>query len=101
MATSANPELFIPKPKAKPPATIQMTLQSICCKSFAEITPVMANTPIGIMATVLVLMPVIFSGIIQRRMVIMKVAITIYMRQPLCTSPSMLSSIVFLLNGKK
>ena len=83
MAASANPEAFIPIPIAKPPATIQMTLQFIFCRSFDVITPVRANIPIGIIATVLVSIPVMLFGIIQSKMVMMNVAITTHMRHPL------------------
>ena len=56
-AASASPVPFMASPSANPPATIQITAQSISFRSLAVITPVKANTAIGSMATVLALMP--------------------------------------------
>ena len=67
IAASARPESLSPRPRAKPPATIQITLQLIDCRSFAVITPVSANTPKGIMATVLESMPVTLSSTQNKR----------------------------------
>ena len=101
IAASAKPDPFIPNPMAKPPATIQMTLQFISCISLAVMTPVIAKTAIGIMETVLVSIPVTFFGITHRRIVTMKVMITTHIRHPRCTSPSIFKWIVFCVNGKK
>ena len=101
IAASAKPDPFIPNPIAKPPATIQMTLQFISCISFAVITPVTAKIAIGIIETVLVSIPVTFFGITHRRIVTMKVMITTHIRHPRCTSPSIFRWIVFCVNGKK
>ena len=100
MAASASPEPFMPSPRAKPPATIQMTAQSISFKSLAVMTPVTAKIPIGIMATVLESIPVYSFGITQSRMVTMNVRQTTHMRQPRAILPSMFSSMVFCVKGK-
>ena len=100
MARSAKPEPFMPRPKANPPATIQMTLQLISCKSLPVMTPVMAKIPIGTMATVLESMPVILPGMSQRRMVRMNVPLTTHMRHPLCMCPLISNSMVFCVKGK-
>lgn len=63
MAASASPELFRPRPSAKPPATIQMTLQSMSAKSLRVMTPVRAKMPIGTSATVLESMPVMSADL--------------------------------------
>ena len=57
IATSANPVPLRARPSANPPATIQITPQSMSRKSFDVITPVKANTAIGSIATVLALIP--------------------------------------------
>ena len=101
IAASAKPDPFIPNPMAKPPATIQMTLQLISCISFAVITPVTAKIAIGIIETVLVSIPVMSFGITHKRIVIMKVMITTHIRHPRCTSPSIFRWIVFCVKGKK
>lgn len=75
-AFSASPVPFMARPSAKPPATIQMTAQSISFRSSAVITPVKAKTAIGNMATVLALMPRYFLPNTQSRMVRMKVPAT-------------------------
>jgi hypothetical protein len=54
---AARPVALRPTPRAKPPATSQSTSQLIAFKSFLVITPVRANTAIGIMAIALSLMP--------------------------------------------
>lgn len=79
-AFSANPVPFMARPKAKPPATIQMTAQSISFRSSAVSTPVNANTAIGNMATVLALIPKYFLPNTQSTMVRMKVAATTMVR---------------------
>ena len=63
-------------------------------------TPVAANTAIGIIATVLAFTPVTLSSN-QKRIVTMKVTITTVVRQLCWILPSIFSSIVFFLNGKK
>ena len=88
IAASARPESLSPRPRAKPPATIQITLQLIDCRSFAVITPVSANTPNGIMATVLESMPVTLSST-QNKTVTINVTATTTVRQLCFTSPSM------------
>ena len=93
-ATFAKPVPFIAKPRAKPPATIQMTPQSICCRSFAEMTPEKANTAMGSMATVLALMPICLPKI-HNTIVTKNVAPTTTERQLCFTSPSICSSMVF------
>ena len=98
MAAPASPLAFSPKPRANPPATIQITLQSTDCRSFPVITPVMANTPIGISATVFASTPVILSNS-HMSTVTPKVMDTTFIRQPWCTVPFISSSIVFLENG--
>ena len=77
MAFSAKPVPF----KAKPPATIQMTDQSISCKSFAVITPQNANTAIGSIATVFALMPNRSFPLIHKNIVSRKVIATTTVRQ--------------------
>ncbi len=81
MAFSAKPVPFIALPKAKPPATIQMTDQSISCKSFAVITPQNANTAIGSIATVFALMPNRSFPLIHKNIVSRKVIATTTVRQ--------------------
>ena len=81
IAAVARPEPFMPKPRANPPATIQMTDQLICCKSLAVITPVTAKTAIGISATVLASTPVTLSRS-HIRIVTAKVMHTTHMRHP-------------------
>ena len=67
-------------PRAKPPATIQITAQSIFCRSLAVMTPVKAKTAIGSMAVVLALMPNCLPNT-QRMMVRAKVTATTTVRQ--------------------
>ena len=95
IAFSARPVPFIALPRAKPPATIQITDQSISCRSFAVMTLVMANTAIGSMATVFALMPNRFLPATHRKIVRIKVAATTTVRQLCETSPLMSSCIVF------
>ena len=59
----------------------------------------MANTPTGISATVLLLIPVILS-VSQSRTVMMKVIITMVVFFPFFISPSISRSTVFCENGK-
>ena len=80
IAFSAKPVPFIAIPRAKPPATIQITAQSIFCKSLAVITPVNANTAIGSMAVVLALIPNCLPNT-QRMIVAAKVIATTTVRQ--------------------
>ena len=47
----ANPDCFIPVPRAKPPATIQSTAQSICFMSSESTMPRAVNAPTGKSAT--------------------------------------------------
>ena len=82
IANLAKPESLIPNPKAKPPATIQITLQLIDCRSLAVITPVAAKTPIGTKATVLASIPVNSLGSSHKRIVMTKVLLTTHIRQP-------------------
>ena len=82
MALSANPVPFIPNPKANPPATIQMTLQLISCRSLPVLTPVTAKKTIGIMATVFESIPVISLGINHKRMVRINVPDTTHILHP-------------------
>ena len=70
------------------------------CKSLAVITPVQANTAMGSMATVLALMPTCFPNT-QSRMVRIMVTATTLVRQLCFTSPSIFSSMVFWVKGKK
>ena len=98
-ALAAKPEAFKPKPRAKPPATIQMTLQLICSKSRLLITPVRAKTQNGIRATVLALIPVKRSDS-QSRMVTMNVTTTTHEWKPFSIPPSIFSSTVFWVKGK-
>ena len=100
MTFSASPDSLRANPSAKPPATIHITLQLISSRSRALITPVNANTTIGIMATVLEPTPVQRSQI-QSNTVTMNVPATTMVRQLCCTSPSISSCMVFFLNGKK
>ena len=87
MAFSASPVSFIALPKANPPATIQMTDQSISCKSLALITPVKANTAMGSMATVLAFTPNQSLPFTHKKMVRMKVTATTMVRQLCDTCP--------------
>ena len=100
MASSASFDSLSASPKAKPPATIQITLQLISCRSFALTTPVKANTDMGNMATVLAPTPVNLSNI-HSKTVIQKVTAITGVRHPRCISPSICRSISFFLNGKK
>ena len=79
-AFSAKPVPFMARPRAKPPATIQMTAQSISFRSLAVTTPVKAKTAIGSIATVLALTPSCLPHT-QRRMVRKNVAPTTIVRQ--------------------
>ena len=83
-AASASPVPFIARPRAKPPATIQITDQSMSFRSLAVMTPVKAKTAIGSIATVLALTPSCLPHT-QRTMVRMKVAATTAVRQLLFT----------------
>ena len=65
---AASPVRLRAVPRAKPPATIQSTLQSISLRSSFENTPVAVNTANGIRATMLALIPSHPSSI-QRRIV--------------------------------
>ena len=93
-ATLASPVPFMAKPRANPPATIQITPQSMSCKSFAVITPVKAKIAIGNMATVLALTP---NCLPQTHMMIVnkKVSATTQVRQFHSPPPSILISMVF------
>ncbi len=53
----AKPDLLNPKPRAKPPATIQSTLQLICSKSFLLRIPVRQSSVMGISAAALASTP--------------------------------------------
>jgi len=68
----ASPVSCKATPNAKPPATIQSTLQLISSRSRLVITPVIQKTATGIIATTLEFTPVNLSNI-HNRTVIAKV----------------------------
>ena len=96
----ANPVSCSATPKAKPPDTIQSTLQLISSRSRLVMMPVIQNTAMGSIATTFELTPVNLSDI-HSSTVTAKVMYTKMERQSFFASPSIFSSMVFCLKGNR